>query len=90
MVLKLVPITIEGVITRLMQERCGSRPRASIEEWRKILEDLVSAERAADEIERLRKALEGLVAYLGGQAYRNYEDESELLTAARAALKGKP
>jgi hypothetical protein len=37
MVPKLVPITIEGVITRLMQERSGSRPRASIEEWRKIL-----------------------------------------------------
>ena len=92
MVLKLVPISIEGVIIRLMQERRGSRPSASIEEWRKILEDLVAAERAeaADEIERLRKALEGLVAYLGGQAYRNYEDESELLTAARAALKGKP
>jgi hypothetical protein len=42
---------------------------------------------AADEIERLRKTLEGLVAYLGGQAYRNYEDESELLTAGRAALR---
>ena len=54
MVLKLVPISIEGVIIRLMQERRGSRPSASIEEWRKILEDLVAAERAeaADEIER--------------------------------------
>jgi hypothetical protein len=26
MVLKLVPITIEGVITRLMQERCALGP----------------------------------------------------------------
>jgi hypothetical protein len=45
---------------------------------------------AADEIARLREALEGLVAYLDGQAYRNYEQESELLMAARAALKGQP
>jgi hypothetical protein len=47
MVLKLVPISIEGVLVRLMQERYGSRPSASIEEWRKILTNLVAGERAA-------------------------------------------
>jgi hypothetical protein len=46
MVLKLVPITIEGVITRLVQERRGSRPRASVEEWQKILSELAAGERA--------------------------------------------
>jgi hypothetical protein len=45
-ILKLVPISIEGVIIRLMQARSGSHPRASIEEWRKILSDLVVAEPA--------------------------------------------
>jgi hypothetical protein len=40
--LKLVPISIEGVITHLMQERSGSRPSASLKEWRKVLEDLSS------------------------------------------------
>jgi hypothetical protein len=40
-------------------------------------------------IETLRAALSGLVAYLDGQAYRNYEQERELLKAARAALKGQ-
>ena len=49
---------------------------------------------AADEIERLRKALSGLVRYLESySSYRsyeeeNYEEEDELLRAARAALKG--
>ena len=47
MPLKLVPPSIEGVLVRLMQERRGSRPSASIEEWRKILNDLVAGERAA-------------------------------------------
>jgi hypothetical protein len=46
-ILKLVPMSIEGVIRRLVQERYGSRPSASIEEWRKILNDLVASERAA-------------------------------------------
>ena len=47
MPLKLVPPSIEGVLVRLMQERRGSRPSTSIEEWRKILNDLVAGERAA-------------------------------------------
>ena len=37
--------------------------------------------------ERLRAALERLVAYLECRDHRNYEDESELVKAARAALK---
>jgi hypothetical protein len=81
MVLKLVPITIEGVITRLMQERCGSRPSASLKEWRKILNDLV----AAEEIEHLRKAR----LKIEQQANRIDELEAEVarLREAVAALK---
>jgi hypothetical protein len=47
-----------------MQERRGSRPSASIEEWRKILEDLVAAERAeaADEIEQRANRIDELEA----------------------------
>jgi hypothetical protein len=30
-----------------MQERCGSRPSASLKEWRKVLNDLVAGEREA-------------------------------------------
>jgi hypothetical protein len=30
-----------------MQERCRSRPSASLKEWRKILNDLVAGEREA-------------------------------------------
>ena len=45
---------------------------------------------AAEHIERLCKALEGVVAYLDGHAYRNSKRERELLMAARAALKGQP
>ena len=45
---------------------------------------------AAEYIERLCKALEGVVAYLDGHAYRNSKRERELLMAARAALKGQP
>ena len=45
---------------------------------------------AAEYIERLCKALEGIVAYLDGHAYRNSKRERELLMAARAALKGQP
>jgi hypothetical protein len=50
--------TIEGVLVRLMQERCGSRPSASIEEWRMILNDLVTAERETifERIERQKEA----------------------------------
>jgi hypothetical protein len=49
---------------------------------------------AADEIERLRQALSGLVRYLETYSHRNYEEENyeeedELLGAARAALKRK-
>jgi hypothetical protein len=45
---------------------------------------------AADHIERLCKALEGVVAYLDGHGSRNSKRERELLMAARAALKGQP
>ena len=45
MLLKLVPMGIEGVLVRLMQERCGSGRCASIEEWRRILNDRVVGER---------------------------------------------
>jgi hypothetical protein len=54
-----VPISIEGVITRLMQERSGARPSASLKEWSTVLEDLVAGERA--ENERLCAALNGVV-----------------------------
>jgi hypothetical protein len=47
MPLKLVPPSIEGVLVRLMQKWRSFRPSASIEEWRKILNDLVAGERAA-------------------------------------------
>ena len=47
MPLKLVPPSIEGVLVRLMQKWRSSRPSASIEEWRKILNDLVAGEGAA-------------------------------------------
>ena len=86
MVLKLVPMGIDGVLIRLMQERCGSRPSASIEEWRKILNDLVAGERA--ENDRLRASLNGVV-----EAARFTRDLpvplSEAIEAARAALEGK-
>ena len=59
--------------------------------------DIVMLKQAADEIarlrtqnevmsadnERLRAALERLVAYLERRDHRNYEDESELVKAAR-------
>ena len=49
---------------------------------------------AADEIDRLRQALSGLVRYLESYSSMNYEEENyeeedELLRAARAELKGK-
>jgi hypothetical protein len=42
-----------------MQERSGSRPSASLKEWRKILNELVAGERAAilELIERTCKSL---------------------------------
>jgi hypothetical protein len=61
--------------------------------WRE--QDAAQLREAADEIECLRNALSGLVRYLESYSiYRhyeeeNYEEEDELLRAARAALKGK-
>ena len=83
-----MPIRIEGVITRLMQERSGPRPSDSIEEWRKILNDLVAGERA--ENERLRAALSGILLW-----WDRPNDPSQgrlvyLIEAARAAMRGKP
>jgi hypothetical protein len=79
-------MSIEGVITRLMRERSGSRPSGSIEGWRKILNDLVAGERA--ENDRLRASLNGVV-----EAARFTRDLpvplSEAIEAARAALEGK-
>jgi hypothetical protein len=40
-------VSVDDVIALLMEERGGSRPSASLEVWRKILEGLVAAERAA-------------------------------------------
>ena len=82
--LKVVPIGIESVIVRLMQERSGARPSASLEEWRAILTDLVSSERA--ENDRLRSALKGVI----GAAQFTYGLPGPLsaaIDAARAALK---
>ena len=60
--------------------------------WRE--QDDAQLREAADDIERLRNALSGLVRYLESysscRSYEeeNYEEEDELLRAARAALKG--
>jgi hypothetical protein len=86
MVLKLVPMGIDGVLIRLMQERCGSRPSASIEEWRKILNDLVAGERA--ENERLRAALSGILLWWDRPNGPSRGRLVYLIEAARAALKG--
>jgi hypothetical protein len=61
--------------------------------WRE--QDGAQLREAADKIQRLRKALSGLVRHLEScSSYRsyeeeNYEEEDALLSAARAALKGK-
>jgi hypothetical protein len=54
-ILSWCPIGVEGVITRLMQERSGSRPIASLKEWRTILNELIAGELAKNE--RLREAV---------------------------------
>ena len=61
--------------------------------WRE--QDAAQLRKAVDEIECLRNALSGLVRYLESYSScrnyeeENYEEEDELLRAARAALKGK-
>ena len=83
--LKLVPISIEGVITRLMQERSGFRPNASLKEWRKILNELVAGERAAilELIERTRKSL------AEGQPYSYNTGCRDTCKALAAAIRAR-
>jgi hypothetical protein len=82
--LKLVPIGVDRVITRLMQERSGAEPITSLKEWRTILNELVAGERA--ENESLRAALESVV---GAARFTQGLPEplAEAIEAARAALK---